>query len=144
MGVAILNLCTNGTLKATAMLHNGKSMVIATHIHMSNGRDGTNGANGEGPPMINFSGSNRQGMIDDGTPYAEECEMWTRGSLKMDDMDGALTGMFNRGVSLAQRVEDIAERPEMYYFNVHTLASWKQWGRTGSARGMCRGTLHRR
>lgn len=52
------------------MLNNGKSMLIATHIHLAPG--GTNGANGEGPPMINFCGSNKAGMINDGTPYPEE------------------------------------------------------------------------
>lgn len=62
-----------------------RSMIIATHIHVSNGGGGTNGANGEGPPVINFCGSNRPGMVDDNTPYPQEPESvrmsWRAGSL---------------------------------------------------------------
>lgn len=143
-GVATLRLCTNGTLEATAFVHNGRSKVIATHIHMASGAGGT-GDDGEGPPMINFCGANRRGWLDHSTPYLQECAGWDQHHVaKLGDMAGALVAAFNRGMTLAERVEDIAARPHMYYFNVHTLASWKQWGRTGSARGMCRGTLHRR
>lgn len=62
--------------------------------------------------------------------------MWSENRVKMDNMDGVLVTTFNRGVSVAQRVEDIAAQPEMYYFNVHTLASWKEWQSQGP-KGSC-------
>lgn len=143
LGLATILLCTNGTMNATAMLHNGKSMIIATHIHVSNGGGGTNGANGEGPPVINFCGSNRPGMVDDNTPYPQECDAWDRtDAVKMTDMPGVLVSMFNRGRTVADRVLAIAAKPEMYFFNVHTFASWKKW--RPNPKGICRGMLMRR
>jgi len=54
-------------------------------------------------------------------------------------MQGALVAKFNQGMSVKERVGDIVKRPDMYYFNFHSLASWTHW--FPSPQGICRGKM---
>lgn len=137
-GFATCKLCTNGTMHCTSLLHGGRSDLIASHIHLAEGPD-ADGTKSEGPPVINFCGSNSQGLILDGIDYTGPCEQWTNGAAHNRDVAGVLVPNFNRGITAAQRVEDIVKRPNMYYFNFHSLASWNHWYPT--PHGMARGVL---
>jgi len=137
-GFATCKLCTNGTMYCTSLLHGGRSDLIASHIHLAEGPN-ADGTKSEGPPVINFCGSNSQGLILDGIDYTGPCEQWKNGAAHNRDMAGVLVPNFNRGMTAAQRVEDIVKRPNMYYFNFHSLASWNHWYPT--PHGMARGVL---
>merc|ERR1711972_924762 len=70
----------------------------------------------------------------------QPCSQWdAHGAAHNRNMPGALVKNFNRDMSAAERVEDIAKRPHMYYFNFHSLASWTRWYPT--PHGICRGKL---
>eukprot|EP00443_Scrippsiella_acuminata_P119791 CAMPEP_0115657170 /NCGR_PEP_ID=MMETSP0272-20121206/44544_1 /TAXON_ID=71861 /ORGANISM="Scrippsiella trochoidea, Strain CCMP3099" /LENGTH=376 /DNA_ID=CAMNT_0003095193 /DNA_START=61 /DNA_END=1187 /DNA_ORIENTATION=- len=137
-GFTTCMLCTDGASRCTSLLHGGRSDLIASHIHLAEGPD-ADGTRSEGPPVINFCGSNAQGLIQDGMDYSAPCVQWTDGAAHNKDMEGVLVPNFNRGLTAAQRVEDIVKRPHMYYFNFHTLASWNHW--YPKPHGMSRGVL---
>merc|ERR1719401_2860663 len=138
-GFATCNLCTGGALACTSLLHNGKTRIIAAHIH--HGGDGADGGETpEGHPVINFCGDNKRGELGDGTPYQHECAQWdSNGASHNVDMEGVLVAKTNVGTTVAQRVEDIAAHPHRYYFNFHTTASWNYWYPT--PHGISRGPL---
>lgn len=139
-GYVNCKLCTGGDMTCNANVYGGKTMLIASHIHVAtNG----NGDTGSGPPVINFCGSNEMGMILDGTAYPEGCMPYKAG----DALEGHMKGVFvegapNAGFTLAQRVQDIGEHPGKYYFNFHSIASWTHWQIENKGPvGMCRGQL---
>lgn len=139
-GFATCKMCTNGTMFCRALLHSGKTELIAAHVHLATGAGTTDGSTGEGPPVINFCGKNAKGFILDGIDYPRECKSWDqRGVAFNPGMPGILIPNFNRGMTVAQRVEDMARRPGMYYFNFHSLASWAHWYPT--PHGISRGQL---
>jgi len=119
LGFVTCKLCTSGNMTCTSLLHSGKSELIASHIHLAN--KGGDGSTGDGPPVINFCGSQKTGLILDGTDYSAPCSQWNaNGALHDADMQGALVSSFNQGISAKERVEDIVKRPDMYYFNFHS------------------------
>lgn len=139
-GFATCRLCTNSSLSCTSLMHSGTTQLIAAHIHLASEGEGKDGSNTEGPPVINFCGSEAAGLIRDGTNYTQPCQQWDENGAAHDShMPGVLVTNFNRGMTVADRVEDIAKRPHMYYFNFHSLASWNHW--YPDPHGMCRGIL---
>merc|ERR1719210_2229543 len=139
-GFATCKLCTDGAMHCTSLTHSGKSELIAAHIHMVPAEEGEDGATGEGPPVVNFCGKNGVGLIQDGTPYTQPCSQWDQnGAAHNSNMPGTLVPNFNRGMTAAERVEDIAKRPHAYYFNFHSMASWAHWYPV--PHGICRGQL---
>jgi len=139
-GFATCTLCTDGAMHCTSLTHSGKSEIIAAHIHHVSEEDGKDGATGEGPPVVNFCGKNGAGLIQDGVDYTRPCAQWDKNGVAHDDgMTGTLVPGFNRGISAAERVADIVKRPQDYYFNFHTMASWTRWYPT--PHGICRGQL---
>merc|ERR1719323_1758252 len=125
-------------MTCNANVYGGKTMLIASHIHVATNGDGDTGS---GPPVINFCGSNEMGMILDGTKYPEDCMPNKAGDSLNANMKGAfLEGASNAGFTLAQRVQDIGENPGKYYFNFHSIASWTHWQIENKGPvGMCRG-----
>ena len=98
--------------------------------------------NGNGPPVVNFCGSNKKGMINDGTPYEEECMPYMNGNSVNTNMKGVQVAGTTNGESIYDLVTDIGTYPEKYYLNFHSLASWSHWlGHGGDPMGMCRGVL---
>jgi len=139
-GFATCKLCTNGTMSCTSLLYGGKTELIAAHIHLAMGTGSADGSTGEGPPVINFCGKSAKGLISDGIEYPQECKSWDQhGAAHNPGMPGVLIPNFNRGMTVAQRVQDVARRPGMYYFNYHSLASWAHWYPT--PHGVSRGQL---
>jgi len=139
LGFATCQLCTDGRMNCSSLLHSGKSRLIASHIHMASGDDSNSGVSGEGPPVINFGGDNQKGMIDDQIQYPQVCQQWVNDAAENRDVPGVLVPHFNRGVTAKERVEAIAATPGRYYFNFHTLASWTKW--YPHPQGIARGVL---
>mmetsp|Transcript_143567 Transcript_143567/g.357775 ORF Transcript_143567/g.357775 Transcript_143567/m.357775 type:complete len:518 (-) Transcript_143567:78-1631(-) len=141
-GTVELTLCTNGTLLGTMLVQDGLSEVIATHIHQCEGGTSPQTRTAvlcSGPPVINFCGNNVLGLIDDGVKYSQFCSPYdANGASFTQDMEGMLVPRAD-GMTVADRVRDIAARPEMYYFNVHTVASYNHW--YPHYAGVCRGRL---
>lgn len=141
-GYAQLTLCTNGTMLSSSVLFDGRTQIVATHIHLTstaNGRDG-DAAVGEGPPVINFCGSNNMGLADDGTPYPQHCDQWDSQSAATNkDVPGVLVHATNAQVTTAERIAGIVAKPHSYYFLVETMASITHW--TPQQHGACRGPL---
>merc|ERR1712048_620433 len=136
------HLCTDGMTTCEATVYRGRTQLIASHIHLATDGDGMSGS---GPPVINFCGDNRPGFIDDGTMYRSECSPYKDGQAYMASMQGALVTKFNEGMTIADRVKDIAANPDHYYFNFHSVASWMYWqNHGGEPVGMCRGKMQRR
>merc|ERR1719356_1546217 len=124
-GMATFKLCTNGTLIAdTALVYGGQTPLIASHIHRASNDDGENGS---GPPVISFCGSNTPGLINAAGPYPEPCAPYMGGSSNNANMMGYFIPGENEGISLSERVRDIAANPGKYYFNFHSIASWAYW-----------------
>jgi len=137
-GFATCELCTNGTINCDANVYGGETPLIASHFHRASDDDGMNG---NGPPVINFCGSNKKGMINDGTPYEEECMPYMSVNTNMTGKQ--VIGTTN-GESIYDLVTDIGTYPEKFYLNFHSLASWSHWlGHGGDPMGMCRGVLVR-
>jgi len=135
-GFATCELCTNGTINCDANVYGGETPLIASHFHRASDDDGMNG---NGPPVINFCGSNKKGMINDGTPYEEECMPYMSVNTNMTGKQ--VIGTTN-GESIYDLVTDIGTYPEKFYLNFHSLASWSHWlGHGGDPMGMCRGVL---
>mmetsp|Transcript_123729 Transcript_123729/g.346501 ORF Transcript_123729/g.346501 Transcript_123729/m.346501 type:complete len:352 (-) Transcript_123729:232-1287(-) len=137
-GTATILLCTNGTLQASALLHNGRSQLIASHIRQANGTGNTDGGNGMGGVVIAFCGSNAAQSINVGKAYPVQCAGWTGFESKNDNMPGVLV---DESMSVEERVEDIRARTGMYYMSFDSEAGWKQWQPTGTDRGVVRGML---
>jgi len=141
-GFATCNLCTNGTMSCNALVYGGKSPLIASHIHLATeGENGYDSVNGEGYPVISFCGDNTPGLINVAGPYDDMCAPFKNGRSNNVDMKAQFIDATNGGMSVADRVKDIAERPDKYYFNFHSLASWTHWSNQGKATGMCRGPM---
>lgn len=130
-------LCTNGTLQCSGFLHGGHTRLIASHIHLVLG-SGT-GETGEGPPVINFCGSNERGLLNDGTPYPGECPDWDNEEVRIQSMTGVLSTQTSFG-DLASRVRHIGREPGQYYFNFHSYGTLSQWG-AADDHGMARGAV---
>jgi hypothetical protein len=129
-GYASFTLCTNGTLSGTALVFGGVSEIIAMHIHQCEGGETPQTRTADlctGPVVANFCGKNSAGLIADGVAYPEACAAYSSmGSSRTKAMSGVLLGG-GGGMSTAARVRDIVKRPESYYFNVHTMASYNHW-----------------
>lgn len=139
-GTATCDFCTNGTLSCSAVLKKGRSELIAFHLHIA---EGSSGSAAEGPPIIAFCGKNRRGSIEVGMAYTRECEGWgADGIARIEGAPGVLVPASNDGTSVSERVADIVRRPEMYYLNLHSFASWQHFAPTPV--GICRGPLERR
>jgi len=139
-GFATCKMCTNGTMRCSTLLFGGSTQLIAAHIHLAMGAETADASKAEGPPVINLCGTNTQGLILDGIDYPQKCQSWDqRGASHNADMPGVLIPGFNRGTTVAQRVKDMARRPERYYFNFHSMASWTHFYPT--PHGMSRGQL---
>jgi len=141
-GYVECRLCTNGTMSCDANVHGGKTPLIASHIHVATDGDG---GSGSGPPVVNFCGSNIDGLINNGTVYLEACAQYMNGSALMTNMTGKVVqSAANAGFTLAERVFDIATNPGKYYFNFRSIASWTHWSlRRRGPTGMCRGQMQR-
>jgi len=138
-GYAFCTLCTNGTMSCDANVYGGRTKLIASHIHMATDGDGKNGS---GPPVLNFCGSNAAGLINDGTMYLEECPEYMNGAALIANMTGNFVTGNNAGWTLAERVRDIGTRPQSYYLNFHSIASWTHWQLENKGPvGMCRGEM---
>ena len=134
-GFTECKLCTNASMHCTSLLHSGKSELIASHIHLASDENGTEG---EGPPVINFCGKDTSGLIQDGVTYPQPCQPWDSNDVSHNvNVPGVLVP--NNGMTAEERVEDIARRPEKYYFNFHSLASWNHW--YPQPHGICRGVM---
>lgn len=142
-GYASFTLCTNGTMSGTALVFGGVSEIIATHIHHCQGGDTPQTRTAdlcEGPPVINFCGSNVAGLIADGVPYPEACAPYSSArASRTSGMRGVLIPGENKDMTVADRVLDIVHNPQSYFFNVHTLASFNQW--YPAVKGACRGPM---
>jgi len=142
-GYADFMMCTNGTLKATAFMFGGVSDIIAMHIHRCEGGTTPQTKTADlctGPPVVNFCGDNAAGLIADGAKYPEGCAPWGRsGSSRTADMSGVMVSGDGSSSSVAQLVQDIVDNPKLYYFNVHTEASYMHW--YPHHNGMCRGPM---
>lgn len=142
-GYVDLVLCTNGTLKATALMFGGVSEVVAMHIHRCEGGTTPQTRMADlctGPPVVNFCGDNSVGLIADGAKYPEPCAPWSHaGSARTVDTSGTEVPSASSGSAVAQLVQDMASHPQLFYFNVHTLASYTNW--YPHHNGMCRGPL---
>lgn len=125
-------------MRASALLHDGRSQLIASHIRIANGTGNTDGGNGIGPAVMACCGSNSAPNIDVGTAYPDQCAGWARGEAKQIDMQGVLV---DETLSVTERIEDIRERTGMYYMSFHSEASWKHWQLTEADRGVVRGML---
>jgi len=141
-GYVDMLLCTNGTLRATGLLFGGASKIIAMHIHHCQGGATPQTRTGDlcsGPPVINFCGDSSHGLIADGANYPEGCARWSAaGSSRTENMQG-IAIQASGSEAVARLVEDIAENPNFYYFNVHTEGSYMHW--YPDHNGMCRGPL---
>ena len=133
-------LCSRSGMRCVGNVHGGRTQLVASHIHLASDGDG---ANGSGPPVLNFCGSNDRGMILDGSPYKTPCAHYKNGEALMSDMEGDfIHGKQNAGFTLGSRLRDIASNPSKYYFNFHSIASWTHWQLEGKGPvGMCRGVM---
>jgi len=142
-GYAGFSLCTNGTFTGTALIFKGSSRIIATHIHRCHGGDTPQTRTAdlcEGAPVINFCGDNSMGLIADGVAYPEECSPYSDiGNSRTEGMTGIMVPGERRGETVAELVTDIVRNPQLYYFNVHTLASYNHW--YPRRNGVCRGPV---
>jgi hypothetical protein len=138
-GFVFCHACTSGHILCNATVFGGRTRLIASHIHLADDGDG---ANGIGHPVFNFCGDNRQGLINDGATYSSPCPAYKSQVATMSDMQSSFVpGGPNAGVTAADRVRDILARPERYYFNFHSVASWAFWRARPHPQGMCRGEL---
>jgi len=135
-------MCTNGTVTASLVLHDGRSELIATLIHHCSGGSTPQKRTGvmcTGPPVVNFCGHDAVGLIDDGTSYTGLCSGYDIGTGISNNlgMPGKLVPSL--GLTVMGLVTDMIENPNSYYFNVHSLASYNQWH--PDFRGVCRGVI---
>jgi len=139
-GFATCSLCTNGTLTCSALVYGGKTTLIASHIHLASDGDG---AMGSGDPVISFCGDNSNGLIQLDPAYPEMCAPYMGGSSNNPDMMGVfLNTPANSGMTVSERVRDIASNAGKYYMNFHSIASWAYWQNQGDGpKGMCRGVM---
>jgi nicotinamidase-related amidase len=139
-GFTTCSLCTNGTFSCSALVYGGKTPLIASHIHLASDGDGVNG---NGDPVLSFCGDNTPGLIHLDTAYPEMCAPYSKYNSNNPNMKGVfLATPPNSGMSVKERVRDIAEYPGKYYFNFHSLASWQYWlSQNEGPRGMCRGVM---
>jgi hypothetical protein len=139
-GFTTCSLCTNGTFSCSSLVYGGKTPLIASHIHLASDGDGVNG---NGDPVLSFCGDNTQGLINLEPPYPEMCAPYSSGNSNNPNMKGVfLATPPNEGISVRDRVRDIAENPGKYYFNLHSLASYHYWlSKNEGPRGMCRGVM---
>jgi len=142
-GYADVTLCTNGTMRATALMFGGASGLIAMHIHQCEGGDSPQTRTADlcnGPPVVNFCGSNAAGLIADGHRYSGPCTPWSAGASRTAGMAGAAVDG-GGAAAVARLVDAIAQHPERYYFNAHTEASYMHW--YPHHNGMARGPMER-
>jgi len=140
-GFATCSLCTNGTLTCgTSLVYGGKTPLIASHIHLASDGDGENGS---GDPVISFCGDNSNGLIQLDPAYPEMCAPYEGGSSNNAGMMGVfLNTPANSGMTVSERVRDIASNAGKYYMNFHSIASWAYWQSQGDGpKGMCRGVM---
>lgn len=124
-----------------ALVYNGNSPLIASHIDMSPTGDGSKG---EGAPVLSFCGDNTNGLINLRPEYPEACSAYDKtGKSNNPGMKGVfLLSEANKGSSVADRVRDIGQNPGHYYMNFHSLASFTHWKNEGAIpKGMCRGEM---
>jgi hypothetical protein len=142
-GFATCSLCTNGTLTCSSLVYGGKTPLIASHIHLASNGDGENG---NGDPVISFCGDNTDGLIQLDPAYPEMCAQYMGGSSNNPDMMGVfLNTPANRGMTVSERVRDIASNAGKYYMNFHSISSWTYWQSHGDGpKGMCRGVMQLR
>merc|ERR1711920_459188 len=134
-----MGACTSGHILCNATVFGGRTRLIASHIHLASDDDG---ANGEGHPVFNFCGDGSRGLINDGAKYSGQCPAYRSNVATMLDMESSLVpGGPNVGITAMDRVRDILARPERYYFNFHSVASWAFWKPRKEHHGMCRGEL---
>jgi len=137
-GFATCKLCTDGRMTCDAHVYGGKTTLIASHIHKAKDNDGVNG---EGPPVVNFCGTNAPGLLNAPGDYHEECEPYNDNS---SSVNNNMRGIKSAGVdeSIYELVSDIGLYPERYYLNFHSIASWSYWlANGGMPKGMCRGVM---
>eukprot|EP00122_Pirum_gemmata_P021233 Pgem_evm1s19794 len=138
MGKAQMTLCTDGYMYADTEAKNGKTELIAMHIHLaSNG----NGKTGSGEPVINFCGTNEDGLIMDGTDYLDLCMPWDKNqqSNTMHAQGKAVHKVIMKmGMTTEELVNDIYNNTGKYYLNMHSIGSWMEWNKQpkGVARGV--------
>lgn len=139
-GFSTCKLCTDGEMTCDALVYDGKSPLIASHIHMSATDDGSIG---EGAPVISFCGDNTNGLINLEPDYPKGCSAYESSKSKNNGMKGVfLLSDANDGFSVADRVRDIGQNPGRYYMNFHSLASFTHWKDNGGLpKGMCRGVM---
>lgn len=141
-GTVNVFMCTNGTMLASLVLKDGLSDIIATHLYHCQGGltpQKRTGALCSGTPVVNFCGSNGAGLIDDGAPYPQVCAGYdvATGISRNMAMPGRLVPAL--GLTVKELVLDMIKKPEMYYFNAHSLASYNYWH--PDALGIARGVM---
>lgn len=133
-----LLLCPNGTMQGTLMVFGSSSPIISTQIQRCQGGSSNNEVC-QGTALVNFCGSNSDGLIADGSSYPTTCEASNRmGASRTAHMPGVLVPNGNT-VTAADAVNRLQNEPDQFFFIVHTMASWAHW--YPSARGACRGPL---
>lgn len=142
-GYASFKLCTNGTLQGQALIFGGTTQLIAMHVQRCEGGDTPQTRTAElceGFPVLNFCGDNSAELIADGTPYLEACAAYSGlGASHTKQMMGAFVSGTNTGTTLAELLEDMAQNPQLYVFNAHSLASFGHW--YPEDQGMARGPM---
>jgi len=95
----------------------------------------------EGRPVIAFCGKNAPGYLDVGVEYSKECARYSdRGSSRTEHVPGVVIPDETGNTNTAALVWDIISRPNMYFFNVHSLDSYGHW--YPQHLGMCRGAMN--
>ena len=104
-GSATCRLCNNGKMTCDVNVYGGKTLLIASHIHIA---DNGNGSTSTGDPVINFCGTNGQGSVDDGTPYSAPCTGYNDSDVSENlGMGGRKVGKFTKDLTLEQMVYHI-------------------------------------
>jgi hypothetical protein len=128
--------CTTTVFAATTPL-------IAAHIHEV--PTSSTNADGNGPPVVNFCGSNYLGAggIDDGTLYTQECAATNAQSVSLSlNQTGVIVAGTTNGMTLVELVDKIVADPSKYYFNIHSAATFAYWKSAGKGPlGMARGPM---
>jgi len=144
-GYADLTLCTNGTMRASVLMFGGVSPIIAMQVHRCRGGDTPQRRFAElcqGEAAVNFCGENAPGLLNNGALYPSACpRRRSDGYLRAADMEGVLVSKAKQPHEVDAEIRHIGEHPDLYYFNVHSLASYTQW--YPGHKGMCRGPLQK-
>mmetsp|Transcript_24620 Transcript_24620/g.33664 ORF Transcript_24620/g.33664 Transcript_24620/m.33664 type:complete len:99 (+) Transcript_24620:2-298(+) len=94
-----------------ARLDGGKSPLVAAHIHKARNGDG---ANGSGPPVLNFCWKDGAGLASDGTMYVDACTEYMQDAAMMASTKGGLAKSTLAERYVAEVIQDLDTNPSKY------------------------------